>query len=168
MSRAPRWRYRAALWRDLGGFDPHYAPAYCEDADLAFRIRQLGKRVVYVPHSEVIHHEGASHGRDERSGIKAYQVVNTKKLYERWKDVLEAGHFDNGTNVLEARDRSRQKPHILVIDHYVPEWDRDAGSRSMLLYIKLFLEAGFQVSFWPDNLNENPNTRGSCRQWVSK
>ena len=26
----------------------------------------------------------------------------------------------------------------------------------MLLYIELFLEAGFQVALWPDNLNETP------------
>jgi GT2 family glycosyltransferase/tetratricopeptide (TPR) repeat protein len=148
------------LWDFLEGFDRAFVPAYCEDADLSFRVRKHGRRVVYVPTSEVIHHEGASHGRDEKSGIKAYQVVNMQKFHDRWREVLEAEHFDNAVNVVAARDRSRFKPHILVVDHYVPEWDRDAGSRSMLLHIKMFLDAGFQVSLWPDNLNETaPYTR---------
>src|SRR5262249_15902471 len=28
-----------AFWRSLGGFDELYAPAYCEDSDLCFRVR---------------------------------------------------------------------------------------------------------------------------------
>jgi GT2 family glycosyltransferase/SAM-dependent methyltransferase len=147
---------RAETWQALGGFDPHFAPAYCEDSDLAFRVRAQGLRVVYAPASEVIHHEGRSHGRDVASGHKAHQVINNAKFLERWKSVLNAEHFDNGTNVLTARDRSGQKPHILVIDHYVPEYDRDAGSRTMMAFLRVFVDAGFQVSFWPDNLHRSP------------
>ncbi len=31
-------------WRALGGFDEHFAPGYCEDTDLAFRVRAPGKQ----------------------------------------------------------------------------------------------------------------------------
>lgn len=146
---------RATTWQDLGGFDPHYSPAYCEDTDLAFRIRAQGLRVMYQPRSALIHHEGRSHGRDTTSGIKAYQVTNGKKFVERWRRTLEGDHFANGEHVFVARDRSRYKPHILFIDHYVPQWDRDAGSRTMLHYLKLFVAAGFHVTLWPDNLHED-------------
>lgn len=142
-------------WRKLGGFDEAFAPAYCEDSDYAFRVRQLGLRTVYQPHSQLIHHEGRSHGLDTSSGIKAYQVRNQHKLFERWKDVLSEENFDNGTNVPLARDRSRDKRHILIVDHYVPQWDRDAGSRTMYHYIRLLVEQNFQVTFWPDNLNRD-------------
>ena len=30
--------------------------------------------------------------------------------------------------------------------------DRDAGSRTMFSYVKMFVDAGLQVAFWPDNL----------------
>ena len=30
----------AALFAELGGFDPKYAPAYYEDTDLAFKVEQ--------------------------------------------------------------------------------------------------------------------------------
>jgi glycosyltransferase involved in cell wall biosynthesis len=41
---------------------------------------------------------------------------------------------------------------MLVIDRYVPQFDRDAGSRMMYHYLKMFVDAGFQISFWPNNL----------------
>jgi glycosyltransferase involved in cell wall biosynthesis len=94
-----------------------------------------------------------SHGRDTSSGIKAYQITNTEKLVRRWNDVLYRDHFPNGEEVFVARDRSRDKPHILFIDHYVPERDKDAGSRTLFLYMKFFSSRGFQVTLWPDNLN---------------
>ena len=144
----------AKLWRQLGGFDMEFAPAYCEDSDLAFRVREAGLRTLYAPHAELIHHEGKSHGRDTGSGIKAYQVENQNKLYARWKSALADNH-PNGRNVFVARDRSTDKPHILFVDHYVPQWDRDAGSRTMFHFLRLFVAQGFQVSFWPDNLHED-------------
>lgn len=142
----------AHVWRALKGFDPMYSPAYCEDSDLAFRVRDAGYRTLFNPTSEVVHHEGRSHGRDVASGIKAYQVTNQQRLRERWRSVLERDHFPNGQNVLRARDRSFNKRHVLVIDHYVPQWDRDAGSRTVYQYIKLLIDIGCAVTFWPDNL----------------
>lgn len=142
----------AELWLALRGFDRIYTPAYCEDSDIAFRVRAVGLRCVYQPHSEVIHHEGKSHGSDTSVGVKAFQVLNQQKFAARWRHVLARDHFPNGENVFVARDRSRNKPHVLFIDHYVPQWDRDAGSRTMYHYMKLMADRGFQVVLWPDNL----------------
>ena len=88
-------------------------------------------KTIYAPHSGVIHHEGKSHGKDTSSGIKAYQVANQEKLLSRWRSTLAAHHFPNAQDVFLARDRSRGRPHILIVDHYIPQWDRDAGSRTM-------------------------------------
>jgi GT2 family glycosyltransferase len=146
---------RASKWHELGGFDPVFSPAYCEDSDLAFRVRAAGLRVVFTPFSEVIHHEGVSHGRDINTGVKAYQVRNTELFRQRWSEVLSSEHFPNGESVFLARDRSRDKKHVLVIDHYIPQFDRDAGSRTMFQYMRMFTDAGYQVVLWPDNLNED-------------
>lgn len=140
------------LWDELGGFDEHYLPAYCEDSDLAFRVRAAGYRTVYTPFSEVIHHEGRSHGRDTSSGIKSYQVANQAKLVGRWADTLRKENYPNAVNVLRARDRSRGKKHVLVVDHYIPQWDKDAGSRTMLQFIQAMIALDWQVTLWPDNL----------------
>ena len=96
---------RRDLWERLGGFDEYYLPAYCEDTDLSFRVRKEGLRTVYQPRSEVVHFEGVSNGKSTQSGLKAYQVTNMQKLFDRWKDDL-AGRPPQGVDVFRARDCS--------------------------------------------------------------
>jgi len=142
---------RTEIWKKLGGFDPRYVPAYCEDSDLAFEVRKLGYRVVLQPASVVVHFEGISHGTDTSSGTKSYQLANKEKFIEKWRGLLERDHFPNGEHVFLARDRSRHKKTILVIDHYVPHFDKDAGSRTIFQYLTLFCEMGYNVKFVGDN-----------------
>ena len=143
--------FRRQLFLDLGKFDEDLAPAYCEDTDLAFRIRQAGRKVFYQPASVVVHYEGKSHGTDENSGIKSNQRINQKKLREKWSEQLDLEHFENGERVLVARERAADKITVLVVDHYVPHFDKDAGSRSTYLYLKLLVDAGCNVKFIGDN-----------------
>ena len=142
---------RASLWKEIGGFDERFAPAYYEDSDLAFEVRKHGYKVVYQPLSVVIHFEGMTNGTDVTSGQKAYQVTNQQKFYDKWKDVLEAEHFANGEDVFLAKDRSRFKKHILVVDHYVPHHDKDAGGKCTYMYLQLMVKMGFKVTFMGDN-----------------
>ncbi|KAF1689904.1 methyltransferase domain-containing protein [Pseudoxanthomonas taiwanensis] len=144
-----------ALFRELGGFDEHYCPAYCEDSDLAFKVRQSGREVYYTPFSTVVHFEGISHGTDTSGGVKAYQVANQEKLRRRWEAEL-AAHYPNGEQVMRARDRAWGRKVVLIVDHYVPQPDRDAGSRTMVAFIDSLLAAGWVVKFWPDNLHQDP------------
>lgn len=139
------------LWDKLGGFDEEFAPAYCEDSDLAFQVRQQGYRVVYQPKSVVVHFEGVSNGTDTSTGLKHYQVVNNEKLKTKWADELSK-HYDNGEYVLKAKDRCfGDRKTILFIDHYVPQFDKDAGSRTVFQYVKMFVKKGYVVKFIGDN-----------------
>lgn len=142
---------RKSLWEQIGGFDERYVPAYCEDSDLAFEVRKAGYKVVYQPASVVIHFEGVSNGTDLSSGVKQYQIENQRKFYDKWKYVLDKEHFPNGENLLWSRDRTGNKKTIVLIDHLVPEFDKDAGSRTSFQYMKLLLEMGLHVVFVPDN-----------------
>ena len=139
------------LWNKIGGFDEIYIPAYYEDSDLAFEVRKHGYKVMFQPKSIIVHFEGISNGTDLGSGIKQYQVVNKEKFIEKWKEELENNHFPNAQDVFFARDRSKNKKQILVIDHYVPHYDQDAGSRTMWQYLKLFAELDYKVVFLGDN-----------------
>jgi GT2 family glycosyltransferase/ubiquinone/menaquinone biosynthesis C-methylase UbiE len=140
---------------ELGLFDEYYVPAYYEDTDLAFKVRAAGKKVYYQPASVVVHYEGVSNGTNTTSGIKAYQVTNQKKFFQRWENVL-AEHYNNAESVFKAQDRSWNKPCVVVVDHYVLQPDRDAGSRSTMAIIGGLLKMGFTVKFWPDNLWYDP------------
>jgi len=141
------------LWEDIGGFDERYAPAYCEDSDLAFEVRKRGLRVVYQPLSVVTHFEGVSNGTDVNgTGLKRYQVENNKKLQEKWSEEFKNQYDNVGVpNAFRARERSRGKKVILFVDHYVPTFDKDAGSKTTFQYIKMFIERGYVVKFLPDN-----------------
>lgn len=142
---------RTSLWKEIGGFDTAFAPAYYEDTDLAFEVRKHGYKVFLQPASIVVHFEGVSNGTDTSSGLKSYQVVNQNKFFEKWKEVLEKDHFANGTEVYLAKDRGQTKKQMLVVDHYVPNYDKDAGGRCTYMYIKTFLKMGMKVTFIGDN-----------------
>jgi GT2 family glycosyltransferase/glycosyltransferase involved in cell wall biosynthesis len=137
------------LFLELGGFDEHYAPAYGEDSDLAFRVRQAGRTVVYQPLAQVIHEEGATSGRDLATGVKAYQVQNAQKLYARWRHVLE-DHGEPGVDVDRAKDRDAGL-RVLVLDHCTPTPDQDAGSITALNVMRLLQRLGFKVTFIPES-----------------
>ncbi len=80
---------RRSLFQELGGFDTRYCPAYYEDTDYCFAVREKGFRVYYQPESTIIHLEGATSGTDLSSGVKRYQVVNQTKFVEKWGHVLK-------------------------------------------------------------------------------
>lgn len=152
---------RRRLWKELGGFDERFAPAYCEDSDLAFSVRKLGYRVVYQPQSVVTHYEGISNGTDVNgTGLKRYQLLNQEKFREKWREELRQQYVNDGSpNPFKARERGRDKRYILVVDHYVPTWDRDAGSKTTFQYLQMFVRMGYRVKFLGDNfLSEQPYT----------
>ncbi|WP_312647414.1 glycosyltransferase [Aminipila sp.] len=143
------------LWDEIGGFDERFAPAYCEDSDLAFEVTKRRYKVVYQPKSVVVHFEGISNGTDISQGQKAYQIINQKKFYEKWRDILECEHSENGEHVFLARDCSFTKKTVLVVDHYIPTFDKDAGSRTVYQYIKLLCSMGYNVKLIGDNFYKN-------------
>jgi len=142
----------AELWKATGGFDERYLPMYYEDADLCFEARERGLRVVYEPQAVVVHIEGATAGNDVGSGYKRYQEKNRSKFVAKWRQRLESEQLRSApTNLRVAANRHRGR-HVLIIDHRVPMWDRDAGSLRMLHIMKALLAAGARVTFMPDNL----------------
>lgn len=147
---------RRDVFARLGGFDERYVPAYYEDTDLCFRLRRTGLKVLYQPLARVVHFEGVSHGRDTAVGVKSHQVVNRHRFHTAWAAELATSHYPPGQNVLRARDHARHRKLVLVIDHYVPEPDRDAGSRTILNCLDILQAAGYQVKFWPQNLGYSP------------
>jgi GT2 family glycosyltransferase len=76
---------RRSAFVTVGGFDPRFAPVYCEDVDLCLALAAAGGRVVYQPRSVVEHVRGASSG-----AVKAAQVERNRRLLRaRWRRVLD-------------------------------------------------------------------------------
>jgi O-antigen biosynthesis protein len=143
---------KADLWQDMGGYDEGYLPMYYEDVDLCFEARKRGLRVLYEPAAVVVHVEGATAGNDIESGYKRYQEQNRAKFVAKWRHRLESEQLRPApTNLRLAANRHRGR-HVLIIDHRVPMWDRDAGSLRMLHIMKALLKMGARVTFMPENL----------------
>ena len=155
---------RKSIWDEIGGFDVRYTPAYYEDTDICFSIRKLGYKVVYQPMSVIIHFEGMSNSTNISEGQKKYQAVNKEKFFDKWRDVLEREHYPNGVDTFHARDRSKKKKTILFIDHYVPMYDKDAGSRAVFHYIKLYAALGYNIKFIGDNFYRHEPYTGILNQ----
>lgn len=136
-------------WRVLGGFDSLYTPAYYEDTDIAFRLRQGGRSTWMQPLARVIHYEGMTSGTDLTSGAKAYQVQNSQKFRHRWASTL-ASHRKNGVDPWLERDRDTKK-RVLVIDTVNPTPDQDAGSAATVALIRAYIALGYHVLFVPED-----------------
>jgi len=185
---APAWRYRREtdyvsgaslmvrrdVFERIGGFDQRYAPAYYEDTDLAFAVRQLGLKVYYEPSSTVIHCEGISAGTDLHAGMKRHQVINQATFATKWEHALR-GQPPAATSLLQAL-RWHRRGRVLVVDSMTPEPTRDSGSLRLTAILRLLDEQGWSVSFVPDDgraSEDEIRALGSlgvevlCRPWVS-
>ena len=138
------------FWNQLAGFDERYAPAYYEDTDLAFRVREAGKKVFYQPRAVVVHFEGQSSGTDVTQGIKKYQVINQQTFLARWRSVLSK-HRINGLMPQLERDRYAKR-RVLVVDACMLTPDQDSGSLRMFEMLGLMAKMGAKVTFLADNL----------------
>jgi len=66
----------------------------------------------------------------------------------------------------EPRRRADRKI-MLVIDHFVPHYDRDTGSRSLYHYLRLFTQMGLEVKFYgADGIRHQPYTSELERQGI--
>ncbi|MCL4507885.1 MAG: glycosyltransferase [Chloroflexi bacterium] len=140
-----------ALFHQHGGFDEHFAPAYYEDSDYCLSLRDIGKRVVYTPHSVVLHYETASYQDSQTSSVTQLQKRHRVILLNKHAEQL-TGHYPPGDKALELLARfgaGEHKKRILYIDDRVPHVSQGAGfprARDLLLAL---IENGYQVTLYP-------------------
>jgi GT2 family glycosyltransferase/glycosyltransferase involved in cell wall biosynthesis len=156
---------RADIFTQAGGFDERYAPAYYEDVDLCFTLRDMGYRVAYEPSSVVVHFEGATHGTERRppaSGAhgKVNQYRNRDVFVAKWADEL-AGRLSRPATVTTLAElvgsRHDTRPRVLVCDQRIPTPDRDAGSQRMAWILHLLRQMSAHVTVAPlDGIDHGP------------
>lgn len=137
------------VWKKTGGFSEEFAPAYYEDTDIAFKVRDAGYRTFYCPKSTVIHFEGQSNGTDTGSGIKHYQEINATRFKANWRHAF-VGNGQEGQDLNLNKDRNRDF-RLLMVDHAFPCEGQDAGSYAAIQEMKLMMELGCKITFLPHN-----------------
>ncbi|HVP38450.1 MAG TPA: glycosyltransferase, partial [Candidatus Saccharimonadales bacterium] len=138
---------RAELFRQLGGFDRRFAPAYFEDADLCFAVRRAGLRVVYQPGAVVVHFEGVTAGRDTASGFKRFQEINRPKFTAKWAAELARQPMLEREPRRVARAAHRGSGEQVLLFHEVPPmFDRASGFQRIFHIARLLTERGHHVT----------------------
>jgi GT2 family glycosyltransferase len=156
-------------------FDESFAPAYYEDTDLAFKMRANGFEVWVSSGSKVLHFEGLSHGTDASVGVKASQITNQKRFFNKWKEVL-GGHFQSTSNrediLKAAMHRVEFGEKILVwVDDLYPDPSRDSGSVRATELLRMSLDFFSMLIFSPIYENRVPSDmeqRRNLGQIISK
>ena len=140
------------LFESVQRFDEGYPDLPYQDADLAYRVRECGRRVIYQPEALVIVDEAMLPRGVVRADPAVSESVSRSNFAVRWKERLPVYQ---GTTARFQSLPSRaleDPPTILVMDHSVPRPDHDAGSKTMVQFITALQSLGFSIKLWPDTL----------------
>lgn len=143
-------------WASGGEIVEHYTtPAYAAAA-LAMRVCAEGYQVIYEPRAAVICAKPGTQSSADELTVRAERA----KFAREYAGMLRSRFAEPLGQPLMRRDHLARGPMMLVVDHYVPEPDVDAGSRNIVEFLRTFLAMGYLVKFWPKDLDPSePYTR---------
>ncbi|WP_195891485.1 glycosyltransferase [Luminiphilus syltensis] len=137
------------LFRDLGGLDEAYAPAYYEETDYCARVHRAGLRIVYEPRAAITHFEFASAGK---SDFAIRQMTKNASLFrEKNRGLLDTRLPPESSNIWRARHYDHLKPHLLYVDDRVPHRSFGGGFPRSNDVLRALAEAGFNITLVPYN-----------------
>lgn len=99
-----------ATFDDVGAFDESLPTAF-NDVDFCIRVRESGRRIVYTPFAELVHHESASRG------TSAMEILESVDMFERYGDILKHDPFFNPN-----LDITRQEYWVSAVPKEVDPW----------------------------------------------
>ena len=137
---------RAALLRELEGFDDELADRDNESADLCLRIASAGRRVVYDPAVIVYCHDERPNGRAASATLEsAYQRFSRKHA-----SALRFRYISDRSVAVFARsaDASRR---VLFIDDTIPMRMIGSGFVRSTDIIQTMASLGYRVTIYPIN-----------------
>jgi len=151
---------QANLFREVGGLDERFVPAYYEDPDLCFKLKKLGYKIVFQPEAVVFHH-----GVGSRPYSQAQELSrNNRQIFlQKWQTELSLR--DTHEPPLKGRDR-REGDRVLVLAERIPDF---TAKQSMTLEVlRVLQEKNYVVTLAPTNqkYTNQPSTRQLQRRGV--
>lgn len=153
-----------AVFKELGGFDERFSPAYYEETDYCLRLWETGRRVVFDPDVAIIHYEfGSSSGAPE---ALALQASNHKIFSAQHRSWLARQFPASPANVLAARTARSNARRILVLEDRVPKSELGTGYPRSNRLLHELVDAGAQVTLFP--MHRHPETWLTVRNALDK
>ena len=137
---------RTGLFRQLGGFDEAFAPAYYEESDFCLRLIAEGYRVVYEPMAYLRHYEFASTG--SMRAAAALQKKNRTLFRKKHAGFLRDQPAADPARILHART-SNKHPNLLLIDDAVPHVSLGGGYPRCRHILHVLAQMPLNVTFYP-------------------
>ena len=138
--------FETGLFRQMGGFDLDYAPAYYEDSDFCIRLQEHGLKVIYDPNAVITHYEFASSGGQQKAG--ELQTRHRQVLLQKHGAFLARQPQADADSALYSRTANNHK-NILIIDDRVPHPSLGAGYPRCCEIVKLLATEELNISFYP-------------------
>lgn len=151
---------RTQLFKDNGGFDTRYVPAYYEETDYCLSLKAKGYRTVYDPDVLIRHFE---FGSAETSDHSIKLMEKNRTIFTNKHAKILSKHFKPKTeNILEARNvkNKAKSKRILYIDDRVPHQYYGSGFPRSNFIVNTICEQGHSVTLFPLNFphEETPET----------
>lgn len=88
--------FKRPAFDEIGGFDAHYFPMYCDDVDVSWRLRLAGRRVVHAPRAAVFHDKRF----DDDGGVEASDFAQYSSALARMFLAHRFGRVDLADDLL--------------------------------------------------------------------
>jgi len=138
--------FATTLFREMGGFDIDYAPAYYEDSDFCVRLQKSGLNVVYDPDAVITHYEFASSGGQSKAS--ELQRKHREIFSLKHKEFLQNKSAPLAESLLTARSANHYK-NILIIDDRVPHSNLGSGYPRCKQIITILANNNLNLSLYP-------------------
>ncbi len=151
-----------ASWRELGGFDEAFEPAYYEETDYCFRLWKSGKSVWYEPRSIIRHYEFGS--ADAGQSPVSHMRTNRIRFASLHADRLSRRPSRGACPPVHTRTPFGEgRPRILICDERLPQLAWGAGYPRANQLMRTLLELGFDVTLYPVNAAHRHTTPAEAR-----
>ena len=138
--------FATARFRELGGFDEAFAPAYYEESDFCLRLRRAGQRVIFEPRAVVRHYEFASTG--SLNAAAALQEKNRARFRDKHREFLQGQPEADPRRAIHRRTANSHH-NLLLIDDAVPHESLGSGYPRCRHIVSLLARMPLNVSFYP-------------------
>lgn len=130
------------LFDEIGGFDILFSPAYCDDPDYCLEALKRGYKTYVQPKSHIVHLGSISYNSQSTSLMKRNNLL----LREKWES-----YFSNRVCSWVNPDCSsiEKQPCLLIVDDLLPQFDKNAGGKTIFQFCQLFIKMGLNVKFCP-------------------